>query len=180
MANKKSNKQKFIVLVAASVVLALASYFLSISKTLEARSEHVSLTQKMAGADRIAPEIAKWMALNEQLDDRLGGQQVLSGFHEILLGSVGKYCNQKDLTLTDFSEPFEGEDGGYLVETIVLTIEGGFKPLLGLVHHLETQFRGGKVASVSFIKKKNYRKNREELFLEVYVQKIKMKKNEDL
>ncbi len=174
-----SNKRKFYLLIVGVVILAFASYSLAISKTFEARSQYVDLSKKIEVAKSLSSDLEKWQSLNTQLDGRLGGELVLSGFQENLLGSVGKFCSEKDLTLFDFSEPFEGNEGGYSIETIVLKIEGDYKPLLELVHHLETDFKGGKVASVSFFKEKNYRKNREELFLELYIQKVKIQKDEN-
>ncbi len=174
-----SNKKKFYLLIAMVVVFSIASYALAISKTVEERSTYVELTEKMLGAKSLTVDLQKWKALNLQLDGRLGGEMILSGFQENLLGSVGKFCSQNDLTLSDFSEPFEGHEGGYSIETIILKIEGDYKPLLQLVHHLETGFKGGKVASVLFATEKNYRKNREELFLELYIQKVKIQKDEN-
>lgn len=178
--SRRSNREKFLMLMGGCVILSVVSYYLAFSRTLTARAQYVALEEKMQGVQSLSSELDRWQNLNARLDEKLGGEQVLAGFHESLLNSVGRFCDKKNLTLTEFSEPFEGEDGGYTVETIVLTIEGGYKPLLELVYHLETQFRGGRVASVSFVKKKDYRKNREELFVEMYVQKIKMKEDENI
>ena len=175
-----SNKKKFYLLIFGVIILGLASYSFAIGKTIDEHRQFANLSDKVEVAKSLTADLKKWQALNHQLDERLGGEMVLSGFQESLLGSVGKFCSQKDLTLSDFSEPFEGFEGGYSIETIILKIEGDFKPMLELVHHLETRFKGGKVASVSFFKEKNYRKNREELFLELYIQKVKIYKDENV
>lgn len=181
MASKRfSNKHKFFGLVAGLLVVSLVAYALALSKTMDERKKYVALNEKVHDLSSLNTELQRWRSLNAELDSKLGGEFVLSGFQESLLASVGQFCQTKDLTLSDFSEPFEGQEGAYTIETIIITIQGRYKPLLELVHHMENQFKGGKVASVSFYKEKNYRKNREELFLEMYIQKVKVNKDENI
>lgn len=168
----KTYRQKLILLAVGLALLAVCSWFLSIQKTLAARSEYRALAQQMEDIRNVENDLVHWRTLNTSMDRQLGGGEALRGFQENLLGTTGRFCDAHDLVLTEFSEPFEGTEGGYRVETIVLTLEGRFKPLLKLVHHLETGFKGGRLSSVEFAREKDLRHNRERLFLKLYVQKI--------
>lgn len=173
-----SHKQKFYLLIAGLIAILILAYNLAISKTWDEYHEYRQLKEKLTDLSSLNMNLKSWRDRNQELDSKLGGEMIIAGFHESLLNTVGKFCEENDITLSEFSEPFEGIDGGYAVETIILTMQGGYKPLLKLVHHLETNFKGGRIASVQFIKEKNYRKNREELFLKMYVQKVKKKGDE--
>ncbi len=171
---KRTYKEKFYLICIAFVALMILSYFLAISKTLSEREKFSLLTQKHKQVQNLSSELKKWSNLSQQLDVSLGGQEFYLDFHEGLLSSVGTFCHENQIQLVEFSEPFEGIDESYSVETIVLKFQGKYHPLLKLVHHLEETFKGGKISSASFTKEKNFKKNREELFLELYIQNIKL------
>lgn len=176
---KTSYKQKFLLLAAGVLVLLLCSYYLSVQKTLGLRSEFLGLSQKSEDIESIHQDMARWQTLNASMDQKLGGDYVLAGFQESLLSAVGSYCENHDVVLAEFSKPFTGSEGGYEIETVILTLEGPFKALLQLVHHLETGFKGGRVSSVEFVKEKDYRKNKDELYLRLYVQNVRQDENKE-
>lgn len=177
MKSLTSYQKKFFMLAGAVFLLLLLSYHGSVKKAFTERKLHRQLKEKQTLIANLDTEMRKWNQLNLQMDRQFGNSAVQS-FHENLLNAVGNFCERKKLTLTEFSEPFTGVDGGYSVETIILTIEGGFIPLLQLINMLETEFRGGKIASVGFYKKKNFKTGRDELFVKLYMQKINKQADE--
>ncbi|HBF21464.1 MAG: hypothetical protein CMI36_05175 [Owenweeksia sp.] len=172
-------QKKFYLLAGGLFLLLILSYQFSISRTVEELTTYRDYKAKNALIANLGNEMKTWSERNRKLDEQLGGEYFTQGFQESLLHEVGSFCNRNRLKLAEFSEPFEGEDGDYRVETIVLTIEGDYKPLLKLMHHLETGFKGGRIASAEFLKEENFKSHREELFLKLYVQKIKKKEDED-
>ncbi len=173
-------QRKFYMLIGGMLLMVLMAYQFSWSRTLSEISTYKEYKRKDRMIANLDRDLKKWGEMNRELDERLGGQNITQGFQEGLLNEVGFFCDRNRLKLSDFSEPFEGEDGGYKVETIILTIEGSYKPLLKLMYHLETNFKGGRVASAEFLKEKNFKTQRDELFLKMYVQKIKKKDDEDI
>ncbi|MGB0176702.1 MAG: hypothetical protein ACPF9D_06030 [Owenweeksia sp.] len=171
-------QKKFYMLAGGLLLLLILSYQFSISRTVNEFRMYRDYQEKKEMIANLDGDLKSWSERNRQLDQQLGGQYFTQGFQEGLLKEVGGFCNRNKLKLAEFSEPFEGEDGGYFVETIILTIEGDYKPLLRLMHHLETRFKGGRIASAEFVKQENFKTRREELFLKLYVQKIKKKEDE--
>lgn len=172
-------QKKFYILAGGLGLLLILCYQFSISRAVQEYFIYREYKSKSEIIANLSSELKDWSERNRKLDEQLGGQYFNQGFQESLLHEVGEFCDEYHLTLAEFSEPFEGEDGGYFVETILLTIEGKYKPLLQLMHHLETEFRGGRIASAEFLKEENFKTRREELFLKLYVQKIKKKEDED-
>lgn len=167
-------QKKFLLLCGGLLVFLILAYQLSFKKALEEWRSNDELIEKSEFIANLDVEMMKWNRLNSDLESRFGNT-IDQSFHESLLNMVGNFCDDNKLTLTEFSEPFEGTDEGYSVETIILTIQGKYKPLLQLLHSLETKFQGGKISSVQFLKERNFRTGRDELFLKLYVQKIKKK-----
>lgn len=155
------------------VVLLVCAFYMSFSQTLASYTEFKTLEEKNKSIKSLTRDLQHWQSLNHQIDQSFGGQDVLSGFQEALLGSVGLFCEKHNLVFTEYLEPFEGVDGGYRVETIVIRVQGDFKSLLKLLHYLQTSFKAGKVSSAEFLKERNFKKNKDELYLKMYVQKVR-------
>jgi len=177
MKNLSHYQKRFFMLVGATLLLLFFSYQWSFKKAAQEKKMHTQLKEKQALITNLGSEMQKWNELNRQVDTQFGSG-VIQSFHENLLNAVGNFCEKNRLTLSEFSEPFTGNDGGYQVETIILTIEGSFIPLLELIYMLETEFKGGKIASVDFYKKKNFKTGKDELFLKLYMQKINKQNDE--
>lgn len=162
----------------ALVLMLFVSYHLSFKKTIQAKGEYKELSEKSLKIANLDNDLRIWNEKNKNLDDKFGGSGEYDEFQENLLHTVGEFCNTHRVILSEFSEPFTGVDGGYEVESISLKIKGIYHPLLRLVNHLEKSFSGGKIASTKFLREKNFKSNKEELFLTLYVQKINKKENE--
>ena len=178
MKDLSTYQKRFFLLMLGILVMVVLSYHLSIKKTLYAAREHKELLDKKQQIANLDYDMRKWNELNKSMDTKFGGYGAYLDFQENLLHEVGEFCHSNKLILSEFSEPFTGVDGGYEVETINLKIQGKFHPLLKLLHHLESNFKGGKISSAEFIKEKNFKTNKEELFLKLYVQKINKKDDE--
>lgn len=166
-------QRKFLFLSLGLMVLVVLAYYLSISRTIEQLALHGELSRKVTQVQDVERDLSKLKAQRSELPQHVGdGQVALGDFNHQLLHTVGQFCEKNDLLLADFAEPKIGVDKGYEVETGILTIGGDYKKLLQLVALLQRDFKMGSVVSIDFVKEKNYRKNVEELFVKVYVQKI--------
>lgn len=160
------------------LALGIVSYQLSFKRAIHEYQESKRFETLSMDIENLDDQILHWKSRNLELDNSFGNINNLDNFQENLLYELGYFCDSLKLILVDFSEPFKGMERSYEVETIILKIQGPFHPLLKLVHHLENSFAGGSLSSVHFELQKNYKKNIEELFLTLYVQKIKKTENE--
>ena len=168
----------FYMSLGGSILLLILSYQLSFKETIKEYREHKSLEIVAANLESLDDQIMRWKSMNLNLENAFGDSNDYENFQENLLNKVGHLCDSLKLVLVDFSEPFSGIEKGYEVETIVLKIQGSFHPLLKLLNRLENNFAGGSLSSVQFKIEKNYKKNKEELYLNLYAQKIKKVENE--
>ena len=97
---------------------------------------------------------------------------------QLLLGIISDYCNENDLVLKDFPLPIIFNDKDYIIETNIFEIQGGFIKLLKLVYELEQKTIVGKVMSVNYEIKKNYKTKSYALTATIYLQNLKKLKNE--
>lgn len=171
-------QKRFLVLCAGLTILSILSYKLSFSKTVEAMKVNTQLEEKVGRISGLDNELLKYKQMTAGLVGEHSGSGVGSfDFNQGLLDKVGRFCEDKKLVLVEYAEPLRGEEKGYTIETGMITVEGEFKPLLELLHRLQNEFKLGSVVAADFEKEQNYRRNREELFVKIYVQKIS--KNED-
>lgn len=166
-------QRRFLLLISGLLALLIIAYSLSFSRTFEQLALHRELRLQIDQVQHVEQDLAKLKAMSSQLSSQMReGQMTPGDFNHELLHTVGHFCEEKGLLLADFAEPTIGMDKGYEVETGILTIGGDYKKLLQLVSLLQHDFKIGRVVSVDFVKEKNYRKNVEELFVKIYVQKI--------
>jgi hypothetical protein len=167
----KPGSKKLIILALSLLIGAFLAYQLSLKKAISAYAEYKKLRDVETRSGTITAELQLWQKKVVELD-ALTGTDILQGFEANLLNTIGLFCESRKLKVERFVEPYIGEQNGYRVETILIEVQGNFKSLLSLLHHLETDFKGGRISSVAFQKKKNYKKRKDELFLEIYVQNI--------
>lgn len=171
-------QRRFYIGLVLVFAFAVVSYHLSFKRAIHEYQESKRLENLSVDIENLDDQILYWKSLNLELDNSFGNINNIDNFQENLLNELGYLCDSLKLILVDFSEPFKGIERSYEVETIILKIQGPFHPLLKLVHHIENSFAGGSISSVHFELQKNYKKNIEELFLTLYVQKIKKVENE--
>lgn len=172
-ANGLNHQKKFWVLCVCLLLLSIASYQMSFSKTIEAQSYYSELIGKHERIVGLNKELTKYRQLTGGLSgDFVNSTKGSGDFNHILLDKVGRFCEERRLVLVEFSEPLKGIEKGYSIETGVITVEGDFKPLLELLNGLQNDFKMGRVVAADFEKEMDYRKNREQLFAKIYVQKI--------
>lgn len=89
-----------------------------------------------------------------------------------ILHLISEYCQQSKTELHKVEPESVSEKSGYNVETLPVIIRGGFKPMLGLLYHMEQIEKKGRIASISFIKINDPKIRKEVLELKVYIQTI--------
>lgn len=173
----KSSKQKFFMLIGGLILTLFLAYKLSFKKAIIEYQRYTSLQQVEQQSWQVQKDLNRLQERSQLLDNQLGSSKAW-GFEENLLNTVGLFSEENELDVDLFSEPAVGTQNGYRVETILVKVRGDFKALLSLLHYMEKTFRSGRIASVSFEKEMDYKRNREELYLKLYVQNIKPLEND--
>ncbi len=168
----KSNKRKFFTLIGGLFLILFLAYKLSFKKAIAEYQRHTALQQVEEQSWQVQKDLELLQVKSQTLDNQLGSSKAW-GFEENLLNAVGLFSEENGLDVDLFSEPAIGTQNGYRVETIIVKVRGDFKTLLSLLHYMEKTFRSGRIASVSFEKQMDYKRNREELYIKMFVQNIK-------
>ncbi|MEE3999182.1 hypothetical protein V1T75_02440 [Tenacibaculum sp. FZY0031] len=173
---KNSSNTNLILLVTGFVMVLLISYPFTIKKTIDLKNNYKKEQQRLKYAKNADKLINTLVQENVFLDSilKVNDLQVNASFQQLLLNKITKYTQDtSSLKLTSLSSPHKFESK-QIKETYVIEVQGSFTTLLSFLHYLENQ-RLGEVTSITFIKNKNYRKNTFELFLKIYLQKVKTK-----
>ena len=173
MFKKLTYKKKNRLLAAGALVFIMLAYLLAFKKTIVLYSQCSDLKQQMQLASD-APQ--KAVLLEKQLKDieNLLGDQSSTGVdnQQLLLELITNYCEKENITLREFPKPLITSEKDYSIETNIFVVEGNFIKLLNLIYVLEQKRKVGKVASVHFQSKKNYKTKRLALTATIYLQNI--------
>ncbi|WP_374175215.1 hypothetical protein [Flavobacterium tructae] len=170
----KLNKKNKLLIVGFLLVLYF-SYSLAISNTLHYYREY-QIKQEQIAADSNMPRLVGQMAQKEkQLDQALTKYDVSvsESFQNDLLKQLTSYSDSYKLKITDFQEPHAVMQKGFTVTSYIFSLEGSFNGCLALLNKVENNPALGTIRHLNFIKKKNYKTNTDELFVEVIMQKNK-------
>jgi hypothetical protein len=170
---QKKNK-----LLAGVLVLALIlAYFLAIQNTIYAYKSYKENEEKVANANTAPQKVAYYKKKLADIENIIKKQQGTGmDNQQLLLSVVSDYCNENDLVLKEFPLPITSNDKDYTIETNIFEIQGGFIKLVKLVYELEQNTIVGKVMSVNYEIKKNYKTKSFALTATLYLQNIKKNK----
>lgn len=173
-----TDKQKNIILIVGFVVLLIISYLFSVQKTIDLKKRTATLRKEKEMINNASQHIFVLQQENRYLDSILNSKEISieNSFQQTLLQKLNVFQKEVPVEIIAFNEPHKIEQNSTLLETYSFQIKGNFNALLKLLHSLEQQ-QLGRLISVSFEKKRNYRKNRYELIGSYYIQKRSQKES---
>lgn len=174
-----SLKQKNIVLLIGFVLLLWLTYQFSITKTFEAKNEYNTLLNQKELLSNVPQKISYLKQQNKHLDSLLETNKITveSSFQNNLLQFINNYAIDNQLKLVAFNEPHQFVENDAILKTYSFTVKGSFNMILQLIHTLENYGNYGKLVSVNFDKKKNYKTNSVYLECSIYLQRIEETEN---
>lgn len=168
-----SSKQKNIALVVGFFGMLVIAYQFSFQKTIELKSTLNKLSEDKVLLSSASETMSNLQIENRQLDAFLMAKDVSANqsFEQTLFQKITKLSKEHKIKIISFEKPHvyqfdEAKELTYTIET-----RGDFRNLMLFSSHLEKQ-RLGKFSSTSFLKKKNYRTGRYELFCKIILQKL--------
>jgi len=156
-----SLKQKNIVLLIGIVILLWAGYLLSFSKTFEHKNKYQKLKKEQALFTNVSQKLTRLKQQNVYYDSILKSKQISteSSFQNNLLKTITSLADTTAIKVVAFNNPHTFKADNALINTFSFTLKGNFSTITQLIYQLEQHYKLGKIISVNFEKKKNYRRN---------------------
>lgn len=155
------------------LLMLIVSYVFTIQKTVDLKSKLNALEKDAEMMSGATTKIVQLQHENKKLDSILKKNEVSieNSFQQILLKKLNEFSKNAALEIISFKQPHRYEHQGRIVMTYAFEVKGNFKSLLQLTNTIERQHLGVLV-SLNFEKKRNYRKNKDELIGLFYIQKL--------
>ena len=173
MLENVGHKRRFQLLLSAVVLAPFLIYWLSVSDTLNAASACSELQQQyeqVGDLDRQLTELRQEVASSNASLGMVGDED--GSFQTRLLNAVSGYCEKNALDVVGFSNAQSFQEGDLYVETIPVTVEGGFLDTLKLIHYMETESKTGRLVSVSHRLERQLKTRRKVLQTTIHIQNI--------
>lgn len=170
----KLNKKNKILILGFFLTLYVC-YSFAISNTLDNYLEYKKNTTVLANTSDI-PQMAFQLKQKEkQLDELLLKYNITNS--ESLQNDLLKQLNLSSFTyhlkIIDFKEPHLIISNDFTTTSYIFSLEGSFNGCLALLNKIENNPTFGSIKHLNFIKKRNYKTNADQLFVEVILMKDK-------
>jgi hypothetical protein len=161
------------------VLVLFFVYEMAIKETINMYNTYSEGEKKIAlaaSAPMLAAQLEKKLM---QIDIKLGNEnKKKQNTADALLELTTNYCQNNHAVLREFPKTTIIEQGDMTIETNQFIVEGDFVTLINLVYILEQKNKLGKVASVKYQLKKDFKTKEMVLTAAIYVQNVKKKQHE--
>ncbi|WP_281228745.1 general secretion pathway protein [Flavobacterium aquiphilum] len=150
-------------------------YSFAISNTIQYYSEYKNKQEEITADSNMPKLVAQLVQKEKQLDKMLSNydESITESFQNDLLKQLTSYSNSYHLKIVDFKEPHMISQKGFTTTSYEFSLEGTFNGCLAALNKVENNPMLGSIKHLSFIKKRNYKTNADQLFVEVIIQKNK-------
>ncbi len=156
------------------VILLWAGYLLSFSNTFELKNKYHQLKKEQDLFTNISHKLTRLKQQNVYYDSILKSKQISteSSFQNNLLKTITSLADTTSIKVVTFNNPHIFKTDNAIINTFSFTLKGNFSKITQLIYQLEQNYKLGKIISVNFEKKKNYRRNTFFLECTVLLQQI--------
>lgn len=168
-----SNQRKNTFLLLGFLALLFISYQISIKKTFAIKTQVTRLEKERDLLSNATHKIFLLQQENKYLDSILtkNNLSIESSFQQTLLEKLTAFAKKQSVDIISFKDPHSFKNNTMTLKTYAFEVKGYFNALLLLTNEIEKQ-QLGRLISVNFVKKKNYRRNRNELIGQFFIQKL--------
>ena len=169
-----SLKHKNIALLIGFILLLWLSYMLSFSKTLELKERHSALKKEQELLSNVSQKLLILKQQEVYYDSILRSKKISieSSFQNNLLSKINGFADSTNIKVVSFQNPHVFEQDGAEVLTYSFTLRGSFNQITRLIYQLEQSFKLGKVISVQYMKKRDYRRRSDYLECTILLQRV--------
>lgn len=156
-------------------VLLYICYSFAIANTIKYYSEYQSKQDEIAVDSDMPKLVAKLIQKEKQLDQILSHYDINASesFQNDLLKQLTLYTADHHLKIVDFKEPHIFSNKGFTTTSYIFSLEGPFNACLSVLNKVENNPALGNIKHINFVKRKNFKTNNDELFVEIIMQKSK-------
>lgn len=167
----RKKKQLLIVLL---VLLVFLSYKRIIKNSFRQIVNYNSKTSDNFEEEDINTAIHSLKQKIKKLDDVLGEEDFDQNFiQQDILEFLSVKANNNKIDIVKVDAPHFFYENDYLMVSNTFTIKGNYNALAKTVKEIESEFKKSKLNSVSYYKKKNYSRKKEELYVRLFFQNFK-------
>ena len=168
-----TDQHKNTVLVVGFLLALIFAYVFSIQKTIDLKTSMLQLQKEKENLSNASERIFNLQQENKYLDSILKQRDlsIENSFQQTLLQKLNTFSKTTTIEIIAFNAPHSFKEKNANLMTYSFEIKGRFNALLKLVNTIERQ-QLGVLISVDFEKKRNYRRNREELLGKFYMQHL--------
>lgn len=162
-------------LIAGFFILLYICYSFAISNTIKYYTEYKNKQQEIVEDGDKPRLIAQLVQKERQLDEILSNYNIniSDSFQNDLLKQLTVYSDNYHLKIVDFKEPHIISQKGFTTTSYTFAMQGSFNGCLAVLNKVENNPMLGTIKHLNFIKKRNYKSNTDQLFVEVIMQKNK-------
>ncbi len=149
----------------------------SFSKTFALKKQLKILKTEQKLLSNVSEKLIRLKQENSYYDSILKSKNISTknSFQNNLLQRISVFADSTNISIVNFNNPHVFEAENALVNTYSFTLKGNFPAITRLIYQLEQEFKLGKIISVHFEKKKNYRRNSEYLECNIVLQRVDSK-----
>ena len=171
---KLNRKNKFLLL--GFIIALYICYAFAISNTLEIYKEFQTKNDILIHNNSTLELVNQLLQKEMQLDKLLAKHHVKTSesYQNDLLKQLNFYSAKYNLKVIDFKEPHIIIEKNTTTSSYIFSLQGSFNGSIALLNKLENNPALGTIKHINFNKKRNYKSNLDELFVEVVLEKINM------
>jgi len=175
--NRKYQKRLWITII-ISVMVVFFAWKGAFEKTWSLYRQIKRLENSIHSSALIASKKQEIQSETEQLNLILGIHDHYLPAEQIFEELVSICDSTGNLRIVNFPDIHTIIVNSYKITTMFAGVEGNYSNLLKMVYKLERNKKTGRLASVYFRKKKDYRKNKEFLSATIFLQNYELTKNQ--
>ncbi|WP_117885593.1 hypothetical protein [Aureibaculum luteum] len=170
-------KKKNILLLIGFLLMLWVAYQFSFSKTLTLKKQYQTLKIEQELLSNVSGKLLSLKQVNIYYDSILKSKKISTenSFQNNLLQRISVFSDSTNISIVNFNTPHIFEVDNAIINTYSFTLKGDFSSITRLVFELEQEYKLGKIISVHFEKKKNYRRNSNYLEGTILLQKVDSK-----
>ena len=167
-------RQKNRTLFIGLLILFWMGYQFSFSNTFALKEQYTALKKEEKLFSNVAQKLVKLKQQNIYYDSILKSKKISSesSFQNNLLRTISSFADTTNIDIKAFKTPHVFKADNTIFNTFSFTVKGSYSKITQLIYQLEQDYKLGKIISIHFEKKKNYRRNVYFLECTVWLQQI--------
>ncbi len=169
--------QRNIMLGIGFLALLWLSYEFSFSKTIQVKKNYSELKKESEIFSNISQKLLTLKQQDKYYDSILTSKKISfeTSFQNNLLSTINSFADSSNITVISFDQPHLFDLDNTITSTYSFSVKGSFEKITRLLFKLEQEYKLGKIVSVNYSKKKNYRRNSVYLECRILLQQITQK-----